>query len=140
MTIDLTNEEKIGIINSHIKNLSFNSYNIQINIVEEQAKSNPDQNVIESYNSQVNQINAQITALNAQITHPHHVNHLIYSIPLNNTTNFCNFFYKFYDKNCISFDPMVHHKIAYHNIQMYHPFFQTQTSMIRTATNPLIFK
>ena len=79
-------------------------------------------------------------ALNAQITHPHHVNHLIYSIPLNNTTNFCNFFYKFYDKNCISFDPMVHHKIAYHNIQMYHPFFQTQTSMIRTATNPLIFK
>jgi len=68
MTIDLTNEEKIGIINSHIKNLSFNSYNIQINIVEEQAKSNPDQNVIASYNSQVNQINAQITALNAQIT------------------------------------------------------------------------
>ena len=79
-------------------------------------------------------------ALNAQITHPHHLNHPIYSIPINNTTNFCNFFYKFYYKNCISFDPMVHHKIAYHNIQMYHPFFQTQTSMIRTAINPLVFK
>lgn len=78
-------------------------------------------------------------ALNAQIMHPRHTNHP-YSIPVRNTTEFCNFFYKYYDKNLIPFEKTIHNTICRHNIQMYMPFFKTQVNMIIGANNPLIFR
>jgi hypothetical protein len=66
MTTQLTNEEKISIINSHLKNLEYNKFNIEMSIVEENAKSTPDSSNISSLNSQVSEIDVQIAALNAE--------------------------------------------------------------------------
>lgn len=62
----LTNEEKIVIINSHIKNLEYNKFNIAMSIVEENAKSTPDASTLSSLNSQTSDINDQIEALNSE--------------------------------------------------------------------------
>ena len=35
MTLELTNEEKVTIINSHLKNLAYNKFNIEISVIEE---------------------------------------------------------------------------------------------------------
>ncbi len=66
MTTQRTNEEKISIINSHLKNLEYNKFNIEMSIVEENAKSTPDSSNISSLNSQVSEIDVQIAALNAE--------------------------------------------------------------------------
>lgn len=66
MTIQLTNEEKISIINSHLKNLEYNKFNIEMSIIEENAKSTPDSSTLSSLNSQVSEIDVQIAALNAE--------------------------------------------------------------------------
>ena len=66
MTTQLTNEEKISIINSHLKNLEYNKFNIEMSIVEENAKSTPDSSTLSSLNSQVSEIDVQVAALNAE--------------------------------------------------------------------------
>ena len=66
MTTQLTNEEKISIINSHLKNLEYNKFNIEMSIVEESAKSTPDSSNLSSLNSQASEIDVQIAALNAE--------------------------------------------------------------------------
>ena len=66
MTTQLTNEEKISIINSHLKNLEYNKFNIEMSIVEENAKSTPDSSNLSSLNSQASEIDVQIAALNAE--------------------------------------------------------------------------
>jgi len=65
---NLPNAEKINIINSHQRNLEFNKYSLQINLIEENAKTSPDQDVINGYNSQILEITKQLTALNAELT------------------------------------------------------------------------
>lgn len=67
MTIELTTQEKIDIINSHIKNIAINKYNIQLNLVEEDAKVTPDAGSIASYNSQISQMTNQIAALQSEL-------------------------------------------------------------------------
>ena len=66
MTTQLTNEEKISIINSHLKNLEYNKFNIEMSIIEENAKSTPDSSTLSSLNSQVSEIDVQVAALNAE--------------------------------------------------------------------------
>jgi len=66
MTTQLTNEEKISIINSHLKNLEYNKFNIEMSIVEEEAKSTPDSSTLSSLNSQISEIDVQVAALNAE--------------------------------------------------------------------------
>lgn len=78
--------------------------------------------------------------LYAQMQHPRHRNHITYSIPVENTNKFCDFFYKFYDKNCIPFELNTHYTIMRHNVQIYMPFFKTQKTMILGAENPIIFR
>lgn len=62
----LTKEEKVNIINAHIKNLSYSRYNLEIDTVQENAKSSPEQSVLDSISAQIVQIDAQITALNTE--------------------------------------------------------------------------
>jgi hypothetical protein len=67
MTIQLTNEEKISVINQHIRNLEFNKYNLNVSLIEENAMAIPNQATIDSINLQISEANAKITALNAEI-------------------------------------------------------------------------
>jgi len=63
----LTAEEKVAIINSHIKNIAINQYNIELNLIEENAKSKPDATVASGYSDQISQMSGQIAALQSQI-------------------------------------------------------------------------
>jgi len=67
MTNMLTTQDKAAIIASHQKNISYNQYNIQINLIEENAKSNPNQDVINSYTLQLADMQKQLDALDAEI-------------------------------------------------------------------------
>jgi hypothetical protein len=65
--IGLTNEDKIGVIMSHMKNLQFNKYNAEITIVEENAIASPSADNIARANSTIENADLQIAALEAQI-------------------------------------------------------------------------
>jgi hypothetical protein len=59
MTIELTNEEKLNIVNQHIKSVDYSIYGLQLDLLEINSISNPDA-------SQVSNINTRITAANAK--------------------------------------------------------------------------
>lgn len=68
MTYILSKEERSQIVDSHKKNLAINKYNVSLNIIEEEAKSNPDSATLTSLNTQVSSINAQLSALDAELS------------------------------------------------------------------------
>ena len=59
MTIELTNDEKLNIVNQHIKSVDYSLYGSQLDLVEIQATANPDA-------AQVSTINDRITAATAR--------------------------------------------------------------------------
>lgn len=67
MTIELSNEEKTAIVNSHIKNLTYNKYNLEISIIEENAKATPNSTNLSSLNAQISEIDDQMAALQAEL-------------------------------------------------------------------------
>ena len=67
MSIELSKEEKIQIINSHKRNLAYSKYNLEIDILQENAKSEPNAAGIANLNAQVLEISNQVTALDAEL-------------------------------------------------------------------------
>ena len=67
MTTLLSNEEKTGIINQHLKNLHYNKFNIEISIIEENAKSTPETEILANLNSQLSDFSSRITALEEEL-------------------------------------------------------------------------
>jgi hypothetical protein len=63
MGYDLTNEEKISIIDQHIKNLKYSKFNTEMSLVEESAGSNPKQSLIDDLNKQISEIDSKINSL-----------------------------------------------------------------------------
>jgi len=68
MTIELTKEEKAQIINNHIKSLSYTKYNLEIDILQENAKDAPVASSISAFQDQITDIDGQIAALNTRLT------------------------------------------------------------------------
>jgi len=68
MTINLTKEEKAQIISSHIKNLNYTKYNLEIDIVQENAKATPSASALTNFNTQIDEVDDQIAALQTQLT------------------------------------------------------------------------
>ena len=68
MTINLTKEEKTQIISSHIKNLSYTRYNLEIDIIQENAKVTPSASALTNFNTQIDEVDNQIAALQTQLT------------------------------------------------------------------------
>jgi CII-binding regulator of phage lambda lysogenization HflD len=66
MTIELTNEEKIGVVDSHLKNIYYNKYNLDLALIEENAKATPDADAVEKINNNIQQLSNQIAALEAE--------------------------------------------------------------------------
>ena len=66
MTIELTKEEKIAIIDNHIKNISYSKYNLDLTLIEENAKATPDLDILEITNSNIQTLFVQIAALEAE--------------------------------------------------------------------------
>jgi hypothetical protein len=63
----LTKAEKIQIIESHKKNLDYNRYNLEISVIQENAKSNPDSLTIADLSAKIDEIDDQLAALDTEI-------------------------------------------------------------------------
>jgi hypothetical protein len=64
----LTKDEKLQIINSHRKNLSYSKYNLDIDFIQENAKSTPDPIVLSTIEQELEELDNQLTALNTEAT------------------------------------------------------------------------
>lgn len=67
MTVNLTKDEKIAIINSHQKNILLNKYNLEISVIEENAKTSPDASIISNLNSEISESNSKLEALQTEL-------------------------------------------------------------------------
>ena len=65
--IELTTEEKIAVINSHIKNVQYTKYNAQVSLVAENALETPDTENVAAANEVVTKADLQLAALQAEI-------------------------------------------------------------------------
>lgn len=66
-TVELTTEEKIAVINSHIKNVQYTKYNALISLVAENALETPDAEKVSSANEVIAKADLQLAALQAEI-------------------------------------------------------------------------
>lgn len=67
MTTLLSNEEKTGIINQHLKNLHYTRFNIEMSIVEENAKTSPETEALANLDAQIADFDSRITALEEEL-------------------------------------------------------------------------
>ena len=67
MTHILSKEERTQIVNSHKKNLAMNKYNLEISLIEENAKAVPDATSVANINTQSLAIDTQKEALDAEL-------------------------------------------------------------------------
>jgi hypothetical protein len=62
----LTKEDKLQVINSHKKGLLYAKYNLEIDLVAENARTAPSAETISSINTRVDEIDDQLAALDAE--------------------------------------------------------------------------
>ena len=67
MTIELSNDEKINILNQHLRNLLYNKYNLNISLEEANSVAMPSQVSLDSLNLQISDADSQIATLNRLI-------------------------------------------------------------------------
>ena len=67
MTYILTNEEKAGIVEQHIKNLEYSKYNLEVSLIEE-AVAPSSTAVVTSLQDQLLSINLKIDALKQELS------------------------------------------------------------------------
>lgn len=63
----LTNTEKIEVIESHKRNLAYTKYNVELSLIEENARVKKNQTVIDSLQGQIAEIELQVAALDQEI-------------------------------------------------------------------------
>ena len=63
----LTKEEKIQIIESHKRNLDYTRYNLEVSLLEENARTKVNQVVVDTLQDQINEIDSQKATLDAEI-------------------------------------------------------------------------
>ncbi len=63
MTYELANQEKINMVNQHIKNLSYTKYDLELSKIEALAVNTVEQVASMSYQNQIDDITAKILKL-----------------------------------------------------------------------------
>ena len=63
----LTKEEKIQIIESHKRTLDYTRYNLEVSLLEENARTKVNQVVVDTLQDQINEIDSQKATLDAEI-------------------------------------------------------------------------
>jgi hypothetical protein len=63
MSIDLTNEEKLNIVNQHLKVVDYAIYGYQLDLLEAEAVSTPDASFVASLNERISNATLKRTAL-----------------------------------------------------------------------------
>ena len=67
MVYELTNQEKQGIVEQHLKNIAFSAYNLMLSLTAEEALENPSSANLLSLNSQKDDLEAQKAALLSEL-------------------------------------------------------------------------
>lgn len=67
MTYELTNEEKMAIVNQHLKNLEYNKYNLKVSLIEKESVSSLQDKSFETLINQINDIDKQQAALKFEL-------------------------------------------------------------------------
>ena len=67
MSIELTNEEKVSLVNQHIKSLVYSEYNVNLSLLEVQAMAIPNQENLDSITLQLNDIASKKQALEQEL-------------------------------------------------------------------------
>jgi competence transcription factor ComK len=68
MSTELTKDEKIQIINNHIKNLKTNKYNLEVSLIEENSIELVSDITVSSLTAEIYNTVSRIEALEAEIT------------------------------------------------------------------------
>jgi hypothetical protein len=68
MAYELSVQEKTDIINQHLRNVELSRYNLQLSIMEEEAKSEQDEQILEALNSNLSDLNAKKSVLLAELS------------------------------------------------------------------------
>jgi hypothetical protein len=66
MTTLLTNEDKLSVINQHIKGIDFQVYNLDLDLLEANAEATPNAENISSINSRITSLTAKRVVLAAK--------------------------------------------------------------------------
>ena len=67
MTVNLSNEDKISIVNQHKRAIEYSKYNLTVSLIEENAVLNKDQDTIDSLTAKIADHDGKISALDAEI-------------------------------------------------------------------------
>lgn len=67
-TVVLDNDEKINLINQHIRSLRFSEYNADLDLIEANAAGSPEAAILAEINSRKTVVAAKIAALIAEKT------------------------------------------------------------------------
>lgn len=65
---ELSKDDKIGIVNSHIKNLKYAEYAAELDLIQAQAVADVSPEIVANIQKRISDIDAQLAALNAELT------------------------------------------------------------------------
>lgn len=60
-------DEKIHIVNQFMKNLAYSRYNVELSLMLENSVSSPNQNNVDSFTTQLQEIDDKLTALQQEL-------------------------------------------------------------------------
>lgn len=63
----LSKEDKLQIINSHVRNLEYRKYGLELDLMQENAKATPSSESISTIQSSMNEIDDQLDALDTEL-------------------------------------------------------------------------
>jgi hypothetical protein len=63
----ITNEEKMGIINQHMRNVQVNKYNLELTLLEENALTSPNTETVTAVTAQIAEANKKIAVLETEL-------------------------------------------------------------------------
>ena len=68
MTTSLSKEDRLNIIEQHIRNVELGKYNLDLSIIEESSVATPNSTSLDSLNAQKDDLDAKLTSLKAEFT------------------------------------------------------------------------
>jgi len=62
----LTNEDKLNLVNQHIKSIDYQAYNLELDLIEANAESPVNSDSVSTLNTRMNALEAKRTALESE--------------------------------------------------------------------------
>jgi septal ring factor EnvC (AmiA/AmiB activator) len=62
----LTNEDKLNLVNQHIKSIDYQVYNVELDLIEANAESPVNSDSVSTLNARMNALEAKRTALESE--------------------------------------------------------------------------